>query len=147
MCKHFNLTYIDIRDDLSWAEYICILAESLDAEEIEELQSHNQIVGVATAFHQPKKLKKWEWSSPDRAGTRGLGKQNVATGLASFALQIAEGKIQAGPSTHLIERAKATGRRVIYQTPDMQYFDEQGTPTERQSLDLIIQIGNDGRPN
>ncbi len=120
-----------------------MLAEAFDAEELEDLDRHNRTIEAAIAFHAPKKIKKWKWRSPDKAGTLilGEGKKAVASGLAVMALQLGKGKIDAGPSSFIYERARVTGRRIIFMDPvTLEHFNEDGSPTAREPLDLIIKM-------
>lgn len=124
-----------------------MLAEVFDAEEIEDLHRHNLLVGMATAFHAPKKLPKHKWRSSDRAGTRpgGTGKKAIAFGLTEMALGISGGTIFKpnidNRATAILNRAKVTGRRVIYMdTATMEHFTESGIPTKREQTDLIIKM-------
>ncbi len=142
------MSWSDIRDDLSLAEYLCLLSEAFDAEEIEDLKTHNLAVATAIAFHAPKKIKKWRWQTPDRAGTRSVGGQKeVAVGLAAMVLSVnkdvlKKGKLEASHPSLIMERAKATGRPLVWMDSNYNYFDKDGNPTERDKLALVIKMDN-----
>ncbi len=140
------MSWLEVRDDLSLSEYICLLADAFDSEELEGLRDHNMIMGIALAFNKPKKLKKWKFTSIDKAGTSPVykGEQNVAAGLASMAVTLAKGQIQASPNTYIIERAKATGRRIIYMDEYGNYFHEDGSEANREPMDRVIRMFLDG---
>ncbi len=161
-----------MRDDLSLGEYICLLAEAFDAEELDRLRDHNMTMAIALGFNRPRKLPRWKWSSIDKAGTapRGVGKQKVAAGIASMAMLMSLGvkcsicdwigkqgkncpncgaltiptnELRASPSSYIYERAKHTGRRIIYMDNDMNHYDEFGQSIEREPTDLIIRISTE----
>jgi hypothetical protein len=131
-----------VRDDLSLSEYIVLLAEAFDAEELERLRDHNLMMGIAVGFNKPRKLPKWKWTSIDKAGTAPIvrGTTGAAQGIANMALLMSKGKLEASPNTYIYERAKATGRRLIYMDEQMNYYDEQGNSIDREKDDLIIRI-------
>lgn len=141
-----------MRDDLSLSEYNILLAEAFDAEELDALAEHNRTVGTMLAFNAPRKIKKWKWSSIDKAGTVGTSTRAAADGISALAFSalskmkskelVASGSIRA--------RADATGRRIIYMDDDPgnfdetgysgYYFDEAGNITKRKETDLIVRF-------
>jgi hypothetical protein len=131
-----------VRDDLSLSEYIVLLAEAFDAEELDRLKDHNLMMGIAVGLVKPKKLPKWKWSSIDKAGTApiGRGTTGVAQSIAGMAMIMSKGELEASPSTYIYERAKATGRRLIYMDEEMNYYDEHGNSIDREKDDLIVRI-------
>ena len=127
ICKHFNMSYLDIRDNLSMTEYYCLLAEALDAE---ELEPYSSMVNMATAFHDPKRLRNYKWQSPDKAGTLPLyygdSADVAARTVVGAALKGGATKPKKAKIEHLLEYAKRSGKTVVYQMEDGRFKDEEG---------------------
>lgn len=113
ICKHFNLPWTTIRDDLSWSDYYCLLAVALDAEELAKYE----FIGMT---HGSDALKKWKWTSIDEAGTKPLPEampNQPADQLSSFvstllAAQTGDSTLRQTGSAEMY--AQATGRRIGY---------------------------------
>jgi len=116
-------------------EYYCLLAEALDAEELEE---YNEAVLTAIAFHNPKKLKNWKWASADKAGTVRTGRQGVAETIANVVWEHTKGDIR--PTGQAEEFARVTGRPLAYMDKAGNLFDAEGNPTERTPLTIIVRM-------
>lgn len=140
ICKHFNLPWTTVRDDLDYFEYVILLAEALDAE---ELADYNFAVLTAIAFNAPKQIKKWKWQSPDRAGTRETGTKPAAEGLAKMALSLSGGKLQGANELALqraFERARSSGRPLIFMDNDGNYYTPDWQPAERTRNSIVIRV-------
>jgi len=111
----------------------------MDAEERED---YDLAMVFAIAQHNPKYLKRWKFSRTSlNSGQTLISQQDAPSGLAALALHITKGKLEAGPETYVFERAKSQGRRVIYMDRQMNYYDLDWKPTERNRGplgDLII---------
>lgn len=133
ICKHFNLSYIGVRDDIDLYEYWQLLATAYKAEELED---YNMASLVAIGVNDPKRLKRWKFSDPDLSGKV---KGNPGETMARMAQLLSGGDMT--PNGSAIERARATGRRIIYVVAENQYIDEQGNPTERRKgEDIVLQL-------
>lgn len=125
------MSWVDLRDDLTLFEYYCLLAESLDAEELED---HNTASLVAIGVNNPKAIKKWKWALPDKAGTRpGAG---PGSALVNAATLLSGGKMKA--SGKMQEFANATGRPFAYRMQDGSLVDVDGN-TVKQTPEMVIE--------
>jgi len=140
ICKHFNLPWTTIRDDLSWSDYYCLLAVALDAE---ELAAYEYVMMT----HGSDAVKKWKWQSIDEAGTKPLPEtlpDQPAEKLSSFvatllAAQTGDSTLRPTGSAEMY--AKATGRRIGYVVDIEQgiIVDENGVQvTKEESRDMVL---------
>lgn len=139
ICQHFNLSYIQIRDDLTLWEYLPLLAIAADEEEI---KPYNEAVTAAIAYHDPKRIKRWKFSSADKAGTRNTGgKGSVIAAMLQMA-----GEKMTTPSSNeeRIHRAEeyalATHRTPAYQDREGRLLDKDGKVVEKTPLTLVIPL-------
>ena len=131
ICRHFNLSMLEIKHEVEVCDFYCLLAKSMDFDEIQALSDH-----VAMG----NKRSKFKWSSIDHAGTIPFdwkGFTRGATASKAMAMIIARmatapkvpggepGKLVAG--THeVVERiARGQGRQVAYICPDGTTRDAQ----------------------
>lgn len=121
-----------MRDNIDLFEYWCLLAEALDAEELEE---YNEVALNAIAFHDPKRLKKWKWQSHDHAGTKNVS-QNPAASLMEMVYVATAGDIR--PMGNIYEYAQTSGREIVYRTREGTYVNKDGQPIERQPGMLVV---------
>lgn len=93
------MSWLELQTHATLAEYYCMLALSLDSDELARYE------WWVNSQQDPKKFK---WSSPDKAGTQKAGgvMQNLLNLAGKFGKNIPKG------SAH--EYAKATGKTVIY---------------------------------
>jgi hypothetical protein len=142
ICKHFNLSWLDLQRNLNWGEYTCLLAEAMDAEELERYYWW---------INSQQDPKKWRWSSPDKAGTEPI--------LPVYQQSLDLAPLFIGNITYeerhnkAIDFAKATGRPIVYMTPDKAYYDESGNqvmlfdtfgkPTKLHSIAVVIPVKKD----
>lgn len=125
-----------------------MLAESLDAE---ELDSYNYAVLTAIAFNNPKQLRKWKWSSNDRAGTSSRGPDAVQNKLIEFGKEVFKRnidveKINRNP-TRAMEFARITGRKILFMNPDGFLFDEAAQVVKDYANDgsaVIVKVDYEG---
>ena len=142
ICKHFNISYIDLRDDIGYFDYLCLLAEALDAEELEDLDRYNEVVNTALAFHRPKKIKKHKWTSIDKAGTEPIfeGQGGVGLGILNFVAAHGgldeKGDIRVNGDVNDFE--SATGRQLIYPDGKGGYIDKAGNPVRRTRNTILV---------
>lgn len=117
-------------------EYYSLLAESLDAEELETFHLA-QITNIG--FNSdPKKLgRKWKWSTPDKAGTAKISPSDVAKSIVAFAISMGGDPSRGG---NVEEYARATGRIVAYQHPSGGLFDKKGRSVEKTDNTLIVKM-------
>jgi hypothetical protein len=130
ICQHFNLSWIEVRDELNLYEYYVLLAEALDAQELDD---HRVASLQAIAFHNPKGVKRWKWSSPDKAGTKSTHSSNPFAAMAAFAMQQTGGvlKKMSDPSMY----ADATGQTLLFVDNKGNHFDRQGKPAFKTGKD------------
>lgn len=130
VCDHYNLSYLEVREELTWFEYTVLLLHSLDAE---EQRDYTLATMMAIGFHNPKHIKKL-WRDHKRSTVRRGG--NVAESIATFALQHSGGQIQA---TGQVESfANATGRPIAYRLSDGQIVDKDGKPVIRTPETIVV---------
>ncbi len=138
ICKHFNLSYLQVRDELTLWEYLPLLAVAADEEEREP---YDEAVTTAIAFHDPKRLKHWKFSSPDKAGTKSSGKSAViGTMLSLVQGQITEPITDTERISKAEEYVKATGKVAAYLDKEGRLFDKEGKPTEKTPLTFVIPL-------
>lgn len=135
ICKHFNMSWIQVRDELTLYEFYPLLAESLDAEELDD---YNLATMVAIGVNDPKRLKKWNWASSDRAGTRSSISGNPFATLAQFAAAGGDLSAKSDPFAF----AKHTGRRIVFFDAEGNHFDEAGESVEPAKDDFRLPIAN-----
>ena len=118
-----------------------MLAESLDGEELED---YNYTVLTAIAFNSPKKLRRWEWQSADRAGTRpALGRKNAAESLGQLAMALSGGKMEVNLEQRIAsakDRASGTNRPFMYMDMEGNYYDENGNLSERLPDAILVRV-------
>lgn len=97
---------------------MCLFAEAMDADEIERFR------WWMTANQDPKKF---EWSSPDKAGTEPIRPiHEVAKDIAAhFPTYDWQTKYERAK-----DASQALGRPLIYMTKDRRYIDEKGNEVE-----------------
>lgn len=145
MCKHYGLSFNEL-EDVDLGSYLCLLAESLDAE---ELDNYNYAVMTAIAFNNPKQLKKWQWSSKDKAGTAARGVDQVQNQLINFGKEVFKRnidveKVNRNP-TRAMEFARITGRRILFMNPDGFLFDEAAQVVkDYDPQSLVINVDYEG---
>lgn len=127
------MSYAELTDRVDIFTYYCLLAEALDAEELEE---YNHAAMTAIAFHKPGKINKWKWSSPDRAGTKPSGTQEITNSIAGFVVKQTGGRVEANGSAE--EFARVTGRPLAYVDEAGNLFDSLGNPTEKTPSTIVI---------
>lgn len=103
-----------MRDDVSWADYICLYAKALD---LEELAQYNWWV------NSQQDPARFPWSSPDKAGTEPVLSlvqevKNIAAMLPELTY---EERYQRA-----IDTARALERPVVFMDADRNYWDEAG---------------------
>jgi hypothetical protein len=140
ICKHFNLSLAELWEKFDLPRYYVLLAEALDAEELEDYDRHRNIVNIALAHHAPKKLPKWKWSSIDQAGTKAFdsvtGKMTMTDAFAGL-LGKAGGQVSKGS---VDEYQRATGKPVAYRAPDGRIVDIEGNPVHRTPEHIILRL-------
>lgn len=131
-------------------DFYCLLAESLDAEELED---YNYAVLTAIAFNSPKQIKNWKWQSIDKAGTVSYDYSPkakvdvIADKLKEFGKQVFKFNVDSAKSnpTRAMEFAKITGRDIIFMNPDGILFNENAEPLkEYKGNGIIIRLDYDG---
>lgn len=95
---------------------------------------------MALAYHAPKKIHKWKWSSIDQAGTKGFdavtGKMTMTDAFIGL-LGKAGGQVGNGS---VDEYVKATGRPVAYRALDGSIVDIEGNPVQRTPDHIILRL-------
>lgn len=110
---------------------------------------------MAIAFNSPKKLKNWDWSSPDKAGqieldnSRYSSAEAVENTLKQIGKEVFKINIAAATKNPIkaIEFAEITGRRVLFMNPDGFLFDKninRVTDYKEDGTSLILQVDYDG---
>lgn len=126
------MSWSELRDNVDLYEYWCLLAEAMDADELEDFNlAHMVYIGV----NDPKRLKKWKWSSPDRAGTRPLA-INPAASVTRFLTK--DLRMNLKPTGSGLEYARATGREVVYADEEGHLFDDQLNPLIERPKDAVV---------
>jgi hypothetical protein len=135
------VSILDLNEEVELGEYYCLLAESLDAEELDEY--HNYLLAGG-------ETKKWKWSSPDKAGTvvRGSSKADAVT---EKMMDITKQVFKVDPDQLKLrgraeEWAEATERRILFLNPDGFVFDRTGTLVKEydKTSDFVIKVDYDG---
>jgi hypothetical protein len=135
ICEQFNMSYIQVRDDIDLHEYWQLLAVAYDADERED---HNFASLVAIAVNNPKKLRNWKYATPDKAGTRPES-NDVTQTLVGFALMNAGGNFQ-GNTGDMTAFAQYTGRRIIHMVGENTFIDQSGEIVEKTRDDLVLPL-------
>lgn len=127
-----------MRDDLTLWEYIPLLAVAADEE---ELEPYNDAVTTAIAFHDPKRLKKWKFSSADKAGTRPSGKSaTVETMLALVQGRVTETLSNEERIHKAEDYANATHRVIAYRDREGRLLNKEGNPVEKTPITWVIPL-------
>lgn len=138
ICKHFNLSWTDLRDDICWGDYMCLLATALDAEEREDYK-------FVMFTHGSDAVKKWKWQSSDKGGTVKVDKKDkndVNSTMLNFAQNWQmittgqRGPLKATGSAELY--AEVSGRPIGYLTKEGLLVDKQGNSIEKTDYMIIV---------
>lgn len=132
VCKHFNIPWTYLRDDISITDYLALLVTSMEAEENERY-----VEGVITsiAFNNPKGLKKL------KPKHKRISHKNPADSLAAFALMATRGNLASSKgSPH--ELAGWTGRAVVYLGDDGLLRDVDGQVVAKDPTRQVVIRGN-----
>lgn len=139
ICKFFNISILELDNEIEYGQYFCLLAEALDAEELEAYEKYLYAGGDK---------RKWKWSSPDKAGTEIYRKASdrVTDSLLQFGQQVFKMDVTNMPRGRSREFAKHTGRRLVLMNPDGVLFDETGQRLQDfdSTSDIIQKIDYDG---
>lgn len=141
ICDHFNLSWLDIENDLTFEQYYCLLAVALDADELEQYHT-------AVLYHGKEAAKKWKWASPDKAGTVPsmaqlrrensplVDKQQEALALNYFnAFGQMVGDNASGDMSSF---EQATGRTLVYRQADGSIVDKNGFLIRDITPDMLV---------
>lgn len=136
ICKHFNLSYLDIKYRISLGDYWCMLADAMYAEESDDWTFTALTHGSDGVKH---------WSQPTLAVSRTFDRvQRQTRSLTNRELETAGIYLPPDFSEKKQERMaffeKATGgRRIIFRLDDGSHTDRLGNPiAELRESDLII---------
>jgi len=116
------VSYTELRDGIDLGDYYCLLAEALDAEELDDYKSYLLAGGDK---------KKWKWQSPDKAGTVPIirGKDSVVESMSNIAKNVFNVDISSRSDVRKRkgsgrEFAEVTGRPWVMMNPDGVFFDK-----------------------
>ena len=133
------MSWKDLRDDISWSDYYCLLSIALDREELEDFTQVRRI-------HGSDAVKKWKWQSPDQAGTKRISQkgtsayQSPVSGLINITkkiMKVTELKPMGGNGAELF--AQGTGRPIGYFKKDrITIVNKKGKVIDRTRDMLLV---------